>query len=52
VKAFYTTLRVKPLADACEFAGLTSQAPMRLLTQQKPSVMKMTFSQEQRPERD
>jgi TIR domain len=45
VNAFYTTLRgAKPLIEACEFAGLTSQAPMRLLTQQMPSAMKMTFS--------
>ena len=46
VKAFYTTLGVKPLAEACEFAGLASQAPMRLLTQQMPAVMKVTFSEE------
>jgi len=45
VKAFYTTLRARPLVEACEFAGLTSQAPMRLLTQQVPAVMKMTFSE-------
>ena len=45
VKTFYATLRVKPLADACEFAGLTSQTSMRLLTQQMPTAMKMTFSE-------
>jgi hypothetical protein len=44
VKSFYATLRAKPLVEACEFAGLTSQAPMRLLTQQVPAVMKMTFT--------
>ena len=49
VKAFYTTLGVKPLAEACEFAGLTSQAPMRLLTQQMPAVMKVTFSEDRAP---
>jgi hypothetical protein len=52
VQAFYTTLGVKPLAEPCEFAGLTSQAPMRLLTQQMPAVMKMTFSEDRDADRE
>lgn len=34
VKTFYGALAVKSLAEACELAGKTSQAPMRLLSQQ------------------
>jgi hypothetical protein len=47
VRTFYKTLRVKSLAEACEFASAKSHAPMRLLTQQMATpVMKMSWSQE------
>ena len=41
VSAFYGTLRSKTLADACEYAGKASRAPMRLLTQQVPTDMRV-----------
>lgn len=41
VSAFYSTLRSKPLADACEYAGKASRAPMRLLTQQVPTTVRV-----------
>ncbi len=34
VQTFYDALRMKSLAEACEYAGNASQVPMRLLTQQ------------------
>jgi hypothetical protein len=47
VRTFYKTLRVKSLAEACEFASAKSQAPMRLLTQQMPApVMTMSWPEE------
>jgi hypothetical protein len=41
VKAFYSALRLKTLAEACEYAGMASNAPMRLLTQQLPTEMRL-----------
>lgn len=34
VQTFYDTLRIKPLAEACEYAASASRVPMRLLAQQ------------------
>jgi hypothetical protein len=42
VQSFYETLRVKPLADACEYAVHASQVPMRLLSQQH-ALPEITF---------
>lgn len=43
VRTFYTVLRTETLATACELATAQSQASMKLLTQQIPSPMKLTW---------
>jgi hypothetical protein len=43
VRTFYTSLPTKTLADACAYAEAQSGAAMKLLTQQVPSSLKMTF---------
>jgi hypothetical protein len=43
VRTFYTMARTKTLAEACDLATAQSHAPMKLLTQQVPSAMKMTW---------
>jgi CHAT domain-containing protein len=43
VRTFYTTLRTQTLAEACELAAAQSQASMKLLTQQVPSPIKLTW---------
>jgi hypothetical protein len=50
VQTFYTTLRVRSLAEACEFAGVTSRVSMKLLMQMVPRPsMKMTWQADDAP---
>jgi hypothetical protein len=43
VRTFYTGLRTQTIAEACELATAQSRAPMKLLTQQVASAMKLTW---------
>ena len=49
VTTFYATLKTKSLSDACLFAGLMSHVSMKLLTQQLPTPMKITWRDEISP---
>jgi hypothetical protein len=43
VRTFYSSLGTRTLAEACEFAEAQSRASMKLLTQQIPTPVKMTW---------
>jgi hypothetical protein len=43
VRTFYSSLRTKTLAEACEFAEAQSRASMKLLTQQIPTPLKIAW---------